>query len=120
MLRFPLHIPVMLITTGGKFIGRITHAGNDYIRAVDVVERILTINGDYLYTDNELSGIIHFSRDHIVGFKPLDNSEIYLEEQEYTNNIIESYDDMLIQQHRSKFKIIKSIKPNKNKKYMEK
>lgn len=110
MMRFPLQVPILLITTGGKYIGRITHAGDDFIRMIDVVERIITPSGDHLYADEELSGVIHFSRNNVVGFKPLDQSELYLNEQEYTKNIIDAYDESITSVKRSKFKLLTTIK----------
>ena len=110
MLMLPLNSPILLITTGGKFIGRVTHAGSDFIRMIDTVERILTSNGDFLYTDMELSGVIHFNRDHIVGYKTLDESELYEEEKNYTNSLVATYNKTIQETKRKKFQVINCVR----------
>ena len=113
MLKFPLHTPILLITTGGKFIGQITYAGDTCLKIINVVERIFTPNGDFLYTDNELSGVLHFDRRQIIGFKSLDQNELYEIEQEETENVINNYHNILAQTNRAKFRLVKRINDKK-------
>jgi len=119
MLRFPLHTQVMLITTGGKFIGKITHASDNLIRITELVERIITPSGDYLYTDNELSGVFHFCRSHIVGFKSLEGNEVYELEQDQTSEIKTCHREIIAKNNRQCFQIIKKVKSRHEQNHQE-
>lgn len=108
MLRFPLRVPILLITSGGKFIGKITNAGDDCLKVIDVVEKIITPNGEMIYTDNDISGVFHFDRKQIIAYKTLLDDSIHNE----TDTIIDQYNNILTETKRQQFKIIKFQKTN--------
>lgn len=110
MLRYPLHVPILLITTGGKFIGRITHASDEFVRLVDVVEKVFVGNEFTLYTDDEIGGVVHLERSHIIGYKALDGREGFFNEREYSKKLKEEYQQELSNYSRSQLKIVKPSK----------
>ena len=77
MLKLPLKKPILLITQGGKYLCRIIFAGNDFVTAVDVMERVCTQDGDFVFSDYELEDKLIIDRDKIVGYMSFkDDSEI--------------------------------------------
>lgn len=109
MLRFPLKTPITFLSDGKFFIGRFIYAGNDVIKVVDLVERIMTPTGEVLYVDNIIGGVWHFDRSRISGFKALDINEIYEDERLYTEELITSYSDIVAESRRASFKLVKKV-----------
>lgn len=113
-LKLPLKQRILLITTEGKYICRIIYAGDDYVTAVDVNERIGLLDGIVLYTDMELGGKMIFSRDHIVGYKLLEDYEPVLEgEDAFDEETLKKYEANLVEYRRKNFRLIKFI-PREN------
>ena len=77
MIRFPLHVPLLLITSGGKFIGKIVNAGKDCLKIVDVIEIVTIGNENHLCNHTYINGIFYFDRTSIVAYKSLLNEDIY-------------------------------------------
>lgn len=113
-LDFPLHKPILLITNGGKYICKIIFSDKKrgIVIAVDVCEKILTPNGEYLYSDDQIGGKITFMRNQIVGFRDLSQEPQFIEEIEYDEKVYKSYSDTVAKYRRSKFRVITPIKTN--------
>jgi hypothetical protein len=111
MLRFPLNCWITFLTDGKFFIGRIINAGEKFLTIVDLVERVMTPTGEYLYTDNILGGKWYFDRNKISCFKRLDEKSMFAEENEYNENMQKTYKDAIAESRRSEFRIIKKIEP---------
>lgn len=106
MLRFPLKKLLLFICDGKYFIGRFVHAGDDVVKVVDIMERIIVDGQEALFYDKSMSGVWIFDRSKISAFKVLDMDELYISEREQTQEIRQTYGDILSNKRRCELKII--------------
>lgn len=114
MIKLPLKKSILLLTTCGKYICRVIYANDEVITCVDVHERILTPIGEIIYSDYELGGKIIFDRRTVTGYKPLDEVNELLEENEYQEKLNKTYEDAVAESRRKQWKVIRTLVPKEN------
>lgn len=95
MLYFPLHVPLLLITSGGKYVGKILNATKDYLKISDVIEIYISGNELQLLTHEYMTGVFYFERSHIIGYKNLYNTDIYNNNEIIPDNLCKLYNSYI-------------------------
>ena len=99
----PLKKTILLITSGDKYLCRVIHAGKEILTIVDVHERLLTPDGDFIYTDLDLSGKLFLDRKSVIGYQNLEEEKLLKTENEYNKKILKEYSNSRAEYKRKKF-----------------